>query len=412
MVLDMFGSLQMLPLGAIPIWGQYTDLLKWALNGLADIFNNGGLAIIAFTIIVKTLLLPITVKSIRSSKNMQELAPKIKEIQKKYGKDRQRASQETMALYQTHGVNPMSGCLPMVLQIPIFFGLYHTISNLSKSGEGVWSGGFLWLPHLDLSDPWKLLPILAGLFQFVQARMMRPANQKVTDQQQQIMNTMMNFMPLMVVLFGWNFASGPVIYWVTQAIYSVVQQWLITGWGSFGQWFPWLPELPEHRRLGYQVPGKFEEVVVVSGAAGVVAPQGKGMSAWINRKMMEAQNTTQERQDSARNAKAGSAPGSAKTTAGKNGRNGKTTAVNDDIIEAEVDDVVESRSKQRSANYQSRTAGSKFGATRDASANGAASVNDAVVVTGAAKGTVATAPNQKAVKTGNPRTKPKRRPTT
>ena len=127
--------------------------MEWALNGLANIFNNGGLGIIAFTIIIKTLLLPLTVKSTRSSKNMQELAPKIKEIQKKYGADRQRASQETMALYQAHGVNPLSGCLPMLIQIPIFFGLYRAIVNLSNSGTGHWTDSFLWLSDLRRPIP-------------------------------------------------------------------------------------------------------------------------------------------------------------------------------------------------------------------------------------------------------------------
>jgi YidC/Oxa1 family membrane protein insertase len=348
------------PLGAIPIWDQYTDFLKWALNSLADISGNGGLAIIAFTIIIKTALLPLTVKSIRSSKNMQELAPKIKELQKKYGKDRQRISQETMALYQQHGVNPMAGCLPMILQIPIFFGLYHAISNLSKSDTGVWHGGFLWLSSLGDPDPYKILPILAGLFQFIQARMMRPAGQKVTDPQQQMMNTMMNFMPLMVILFGWSFASGPVIYWVTQAIYSVVQQWLITGWGSFGEWFPFLPELPAHRRLGYQDPTK-RPVVVMSGEAG----EQKGVGGWINRKMMEAQETTQKRQEAAA-AKNGTASGKAgsKTAAAKGGNKATTTAPAEAETEQDdaVSDHVATKAKQRSASYNSRTAGSKFGA--------------------------------------------------
>ena len=310
--------LTLAPLGAIPIWDQYRAFLDWCLDHLGNFFGSGGLAIIAFTIIIKTMMLPLTIKSIRSSKNMQELAPKIKDLQKKYGKDRQWLSQETMALYQQHGVNPMAGCLPMVLQIPIFFGLYHSISSLSKSHVGVWSEGFLWISSLDHADPYKILPILAGLFQFIQARMMRPAGQKVTDPQQQMMNTMMNFMPLMVVLFGWNFAAGPVIYWVTQAIYSVVQQWLITGWGAFGEWFPWLPELPAHRRLGYQDPEKRKNVVVMSGEAGVVAQQ-KGVSAWINRKMMEAQTTAQDRQEDAASAKKG---GTASATSA-NGAGGK-----------------------------------------------------------------------------------------
>ena len=86
--------------GVVPgivIWDQYVDLVEWSLNSLASFFSSGGLAIIAFTIIIKTILLPLTVKSIRSSKAMQELQPRIKELQKKYGKDRQRLSQETMA---------------------------------------------------------------------------------------------------------------------------------------------------------------------------------------------------------------------------------------------------------------------------------------------------------------------------
>ncbi len=72
---------------------------------------------------------------------------------------------------------------------------------------------------------------------------------------------MMNFLPITVVLFGWGFASGPVIYWVTQSVYSVIQQWLITGWGSMKDWFPWLPEMPEHRRLGYKPPRDPSEFV-------------------------------------------------------------------------------------------------------------------------------------------------------
>lgn len=209
----------------IPIWNQYVDLVEWILRQLGGFMGSGGLAIIVFTIAVKTLMLPLTIKSIRSSKAMQELAPKIKELQKKHGGDRQKVSAETMALYQAHGVNPMAGCLPMLIQMPIFFGVYFGIRAMSGSGVDEWANGFLWLPSLKDADPLHVLPVLAGIFQFVQSRMMRPANQKVTDPQQQIMNTMMTFMPLTVVLFGWGFDSGPVLYWVVQAMYSVVQQW-------------------------------------------------------------------------------------------------------------------------------------------------------------------------------------------
>jgi YidC/Oxa1 family membrane protein insertase len=197
-----------------------------------------------------------------------------------------------MRLYSEHRVNPMAGCLPMIIQIPIFFGLYRAILHLSQ-GKGpenasdYWLGSFLWLDSLAKADPWHVLPILAAIFQFIQTKMMRPANQgKITDPQQAMMNTMMNFMPLMVIFFGWTFASGPVIYWAAQSVYSVVQQWFITGWGSMLDWFPYLPELPEHRRLGYRAPRPMDEVVVVSGEGG---PKQRGFMGWMNRKMEEAQ---------------------------------------------------------------------------------------------------------------------------
>ena len=271
----------------IPVWSQYVHLLVLALDGLATVFHSAGLAIIAFTIIVKTIMLPLTVKSIRSSKAMQDLQPKIKELQKKHGNDRQRVSQETMALYQQYQVNPMAGCLPMIIQIPIFLGLYQSITTLSNTGTGYWDQGFLWLPSLALPDPLKILPIAAGIFQFVQTQMMRPKDQpKSTDPQQAMMNSVMNIMPLTVVFFGWSFAAGPVLYWATQSVYSVVQQWFITGWGSFHKWAPFLPELPEHKRLGYRPPRNLEDVVVMSDAEPVYGP---GPMGWMQRKMAEAQ---------------------------------------------------------------------------------------------------------------------------
>jgi YidC/Oxa1 family membrane protein insertase len=232
-------------------WHEYVDFIEWCLHRLTEFTGNAGLAIILFTVLLKTLMLPLTVKSIKSTAAMQELQPKIKELQKKYAKDRQKLTEETMRLYQEYQINPAAGCLPMVIQIPIFFGLYFAVKDLaSTTGDG-----FLWLDSLNEADPYKILPIMAGIFQFIQTKMMRPANApKVTDPQQAMMNTMMNFMPIMVVVFGWTFPSGAVLYWATQSVYSVVQQWLITGWGSMKNWFPWLAkaELPEHRRLGHR----------------------------------------------------------------------------------------------------------------------------------------------------------------
>jgi YidC/Oxa1 family membrane protein insertase len=297
----------------IPIWNQYVDFLVWALDSLTSIFNSPGLGIIAFTIIVKTLMMPLTVQALRSSKAMQELQPKIKELQKKHGSDRQRLSQETMALYQQYRVNPMAGCFPMLIQIPIFLGLYNAIMTLSTSGSGLWTEGFLWLPSLAHPDPIHLLPIVAGLFQFVQTQMMRPANQpKSTDPQQAMMNSIMNIMPLTVVFFGWSFAAGPVLYWATQSVYSVVQQWFITGWGRLIEWAPFLPELPEHRRLGYRAPRDLEAVVVRSDDEPVFA---SGAMGWMQRKMHEAQKQALERASS-QNSEASAATGAPDGKAG------------------------------------------------------------------------------------------------
>jgi YidC/Oxa1 family membrane protein insertase len=301
---------------AIPVWDQYVRLLQEVLDFLAATLHSAGLAVIVFTIIIKTLLLPLTVQSIRSSKAMQELQPKIKELQKKHGKDRQRISQETMALYQAHRVNPMSGCLPMLIQMPIFFGVYRAIANMSDGKVAevsiYWSGGFLWLDSLASPDPLHVLPIMAGAFQFVQTKMMRPQGMgKPTDPQQAMMNTMMNFMPLMVVFFGWGFAAGPVLYWVTQSVYSVVQQWFITGWGSMKDWAPFLPDLPEHKRLGYRPPRDLDDIVVVTGADGQPA-KPKGFMGWMQAKAEEAQ--AQQRAKTATGATASNAPPSASGT--------------------------------------------------------------------------------------------------
>ncbi len=353
----------------VPGWEQYRVFLQNILIFLGNGLNSGGLAIIAFTLIIKTLMLPLTIKSTKSSKAMQELQPKIKELQKKYGKDRQRISQETMTLYQQYGVNPMAGCLPMLIQIPIFWGLYYAIRHVSESNVDVFSHGFIWLHSLAQPDPYKILPLLAGAFQFVQARMMRPQGQlgQASDPQQKMMNQMMQFMPLMVVLFGWNFASGPVIYWVTQAFYSIVQQWLITGWGGMLDWFPWLPDLPEHKRLGYHPPRNLDDVVVVSAGGG--AKKG-GIQGWLMAKVEAAnqhQAAVKEQREGETRPASGKAP--ARPAKSANGRAQEPTAASDEPV---VDEAI-ARPARKSSSYQDRVnAATKFGAqSRQAAANGA-----------------------------------------
>jgi hypothetical protein len=169
-----------------------------------------------------------------------------------------------------------------------------------------------------------------------------------------MMNSFMNIMPLTVVFFGWSFAAGPVLYWATQSVYSVVQQWFITGWGNFIKWAPFLPELPEHRRLGYRPPRDLDAVVVVSGdGQPVFAP---GPMGWLQRKMDEAQKQASER--------TGGTPASGdKATSG----DGKSDAIEADAVPvARATGNGPSRSRSRNGKRKGSGKGSASTATTGA----------------------------------------------
>ncbi len=174
-----------------------------------------------------------------------------------------------------------------------------------------------------MPDPWKILPIAAGLFQFIQTFMSRPAGQgKPTDPQQAMMNTMMNIMPITVVLFGWTFASGAVLYWVTQSIYGIVQQWFITGWGKLNDYVPNLPEMPEHKRLGYKPPRDLENF-----DPSTLPPKKQGpLGRWWSKQMEQAQQISEERKGGgAATATAGAASASSAASTAATPRRTTTT---------------------------------------------------------------------------------------
>lgn len=272
------------PLISIPIWAQFVDLMKLGLETLARLTGSPGLAIIIFTVLIKLLLSPLTLRTIKSQRAMQDLQPKIKALQKRYGSDRQKLSAETMRLYQTHNVNPTASCLPMVFQLPIFWGLYQSLRSLSTTAVA-FHQGFLWLPSLALPDALHIMPFVAAIFQLIQTRMSMPTGKyKPTDPQQRMMTQMMQFMPLTVIIFGWGFPSGLVLYWATQSIFGAVQQYFITGWGALRDWIPFLPEV-----IRYTPPDPDEvdeSKVIVSGAEGAhpVMPQ-RGFWGLISKQM-------------------------------------------------------------------------------------------------------------------------------
>lgn len=209
--------------------------LEAVLAAMTHLIGNYGLSIVLFTLLVRLIISPLNLAQLRSARAMSALSPRIKELQKFYAQDRERLTKETMALYKQYNVNPAAGCLPLLIQLPVLWGLFNALLTFahSKPGESIYNpayhGSFLWLSNLGASDPTHILAILAGVFQWVQTRMMM---QKTTDAQQQQMNQIMQFMPLMIILFAWNYPAGLAVYWVTSTTFSIMLQYLITGWGQ------------------------------------------------------------------------------------------------------------------------------------------------------------------------------------
>ncbi len=199
--------------------------LTWALLSLAGFTGQAGLAIILLTLIIRLLMLPLSIFQMKSQKAMMALQPELAELRKKYAKDPQRMTQEQMRLYRERGVNPATGCLPLLLQMPIFIGLYSVLFTESQHFEQQ----FIWIPSLAHPDPIYILPLLTMATQFVLQKMMA---MPTSDPQQEMMNRTMLFMPLVFGFITFSLPAGVVLYWVASNIFSMVQQYFTTGWGS------------------------------------------------------------------------------------------------------------------------------------------------------------------------------------
>lgn len=218
-------------------FGVFTPLSKgllYVLNAFYNIMPNYGVGILIMTVLVKALLFPLTRKSQMSMIKMQKLQPKLKELQEKYKNNKQKMSQEQMALFQKHGVSPMSGCLPIVLQLPIFYALFRTLQLSFEMRQAPFA---FWI-H-DLSRPDMLytltsplpflgnhinaLPIIMAAASIVQMRLM-PSNPDPKAQQQQ---KLMKYMPLMFAFILYNMPAGLLLYWTTSTVLSIGEQLLI-----------------------------------------------------------------------------------------------------------------------------------------------------------------------------------------
>ena len=189
----------------------------YILNFLFGFVQNYGIAIIILTTIIKIIFWPLGNMSYKSMNEMKKLQPKIEALKGKYKNDQTKIGQETMALYREHKVNPFSGCLPMLIQIPVFFGLYKA---LMYSIELRHSPFFFWIQDLSAKDPYYITPVIMGATQFISQKM-TPA---MGDPMQQ---KVMLLMPVIFTFFFLNFPSGLVIYWMFNNILQIGQQYYI-----------------------------------------------------------------------------------------------------------------------------------------------------------------------------------------
>lgn len=191
-------------------YGFLSTVLLRILQFFNSIYPNFGLAIIFLTILVRIILYPLTISQTKSIAKMQKIQPFIQDIKDRYKDDQQKFNEEVLKLYQKHQVNPLGGCLPLLLQLPVLIALYNTINiavELRKTP-------FLWVADLSGSDPTLILPIAIALLMYYQQG-------KVADAQQQ---QMMAFMPMFMFIITWSLPSGLLLYWFTSSVIGVLQQ--------------------------------------------------------------------------------------------------------------------------------------------------------------------------------------------
>jgi YidC/Oxa1 family membrane protein insertase len=209
-----------------PMWWFCVPLL-WLMNLFGTWLpgQNYGVAIILLTVLVKVVFYPLSLKSMRSMKQMQALQPKLNALRSKYKSDPQRFQREQMEIFKKEGVNPMGGCLPMVVQIPIFYALYLT---LQYSVELQGAPFMLWITDLSKKDPYYVLPILMGISMLWQQKM----TPTVGDPRQA---QIMMIMPVVFTFMFLEFPTGLVLYWLVNNVLTIGQQYLIDrSWARSG----------------------------------------------------------------------------------------------------------------------------------------------------------------------------------
>ncbi len=202
-------------------YGFFTFIAKpvfLLLQYIHSIVGNWGWSIIIITLLIRLVLYPLTFKGMVSMNKLKALSPKIKEIQKQHKGDPEKMNAKMMELYKKHGANPMGGCLPMIMQIPVFFSIYRVLLNAVELKHAPWTG---WIHDLAAMDPYYVLPVLMGATMFWQQRI-TPTN--FTDPMQE---KIMKFLPLIFTFFFVTFPAGLTLYWFINNLFSVAQQYYV-----------------------------------------------------------------------------------------------------------------------------------------------------------------------------------------
>lgn len=207
-----------------------SNLLGHILRIIFEFVNNYGWSIIVFTLFVRLLLVPLMVKQIKSQKAMQDIQPKIKEIQEKYKNKPEKQQEELMKIYQEAKINPLSGCLPLLIQMPILIGLFNVLRDpvaygvfANKAALAAADTGFLWIQSISSTKNISLA-LLSGISAYFMQKMMTTGD----EQTENMMKSMTYVMSAMSLFWGYTFQAGLAIYWITSNLFSIAQYQLIT----------------------------------------------------------------------------------------------------------------------------------------------------------------------------------------
>jgi len=200
-------------------WTKYFVFpLSYSLDWFASILGGSyGLSILVVTIIIRLIILPLTLKQYKSSKRMQEIQPEITKIRTKYKDDPKKQQEETMRLFQEQGINPLAGCLPILIQMPILIALYNAIMRNPE----IKTHSFLWM-ELGNADPFYILPVLAALTTYIQQKQM-------SAQMPTQMKSLMIIFPVMIFVMSMSFASALPLYWVFSNLFTIGQNYFLYG---------------------------------------------------------------------------------------------------------------------------------------------------------------------------------------